>query len=215
MFRNNFITNLLLIVLIVIITIKTNSPTTEKNPTQEFSEDVCAENFQDSHYSKKLVNNPPPQIPKEDKKVVEFVERFYNVAKTEKKKYGIPASVNMAQALIESGVGESRLSLQNNNYFGIKCFSKTCKKGHCTNATDDHHKDFFKKYETPWKSWRDHSKLLTGDRYKGLLKYGDDYKKWASGLKKAGYATDKNYDKKLISTIEKYSLYKLDEELEN
>ena len=140
-----------------------------------------------------------------------FIKRFAPVAVVEMHKYDIPASIKMAQGIIESRAGGSKLAIENNNHFGMKCFSKKCSKDHCTNATDDHHKDFFRKYKTIWESWRDHSLLLQGERYKELKKYKRDYKKWAKGLKKAGYATDKNYDKKLISVIEKYQLYKLDE----
>ncbi len=140
-----------------------------------------------------------------------FIKRFAPVAIVEMHKYDIPASIKMAQGIIESRAGHSKLAVENNNHFGMKCFSKKCSKDHCTNATDDHHKDFFRKYKTIWESWRDHSLLLQGDRYKSLKKYKRDYKKWAKGLKKAGYATDKNYDKKLIEVIEKYQLYKLDE----
>ncbi len=145
-----------------------------------------------------------------DKKALAFIEQFRPVAKTEMEKFGIPASIKMAQALIESNAGKSRLAKGNNNHFGIKCFSRNCAKGHCTNATDDHHKDFFRKFKNSWESWRAHSTLLQNKRYQSLKSYGYDYKKWAHGLKKAGYATDKNYAKKLINTIEKYQLYKLD-----
>lgn len=146
-----------------------------------------------------------------DKRALAFIKQFESVAKTEMKKFGIPASIKMAQALIESRAGTSRLAKGNNNHFGIKCFSRNCKKGHCTNATDDHHKDFFRKFGSSWESWRAHSNLLMNKRYKGLQKHGKNYKAWAAGLKKAGYATDKTYDRKLINTIEKYKLYLLDQ----
>jgi uncharacterized FlgJ-related protein len=146
-----------------------------------------------------------------DKKALIFINQYESVAKAEMKKFGIPASIKMAQALIESRAGSSRLAEGNNNHFGIKCFSRNCKKGHCTNATDDHHKDFFRKFGSVWESWRAHSNLLMGKRYKSLQAHGKDYKAWATGLKKAGYATDKRYDKKLINTIEKFKLYLLDQ----
>ncbi len=146
-----------------------------------------------------------------DKKALAFIRKYEDVAKAEMNKFGIPASIKMAQALIESNAGSSRLAKGNNNFFGIKCFSRNCKKGHCTNATDDHHKDFFRKFENAWESWRAHSNLLISKRYQGLQTHGKDYKKWAHGLKKAGYATDKHYAQKLINTIEKFQLYRLDE----
>ena len=146
----------------------------------------------------------------QEKKALAFINKYKETAITEMKKFGIPASIKMAQALIESRAGESRLAVNNNNYFGMKCFSSKCKKGHCTNATDDHHKDFFRKYKSVQDSWRAHSSLISQGRYASLSQYGSDYKKWATGLKKAGYATDKNYANKLINTIEKYRLYQLD-----
>jgi len=124
--------------------------------------------------------------------------------------YGVPASIKMGQALIESRAGTSKLAVNNNNFFGMKCFSKKCGKGHCSNATDDSHKDFFRKYKSVGESFRAHSQLLSGNRYKDLKKHNTDYKAWAKGLKSNGYATDKTYDKKLINVIEKYKLYKLD-----
>ena len=139
-----------------------------------------------------------------------YIKRFEEVAVTEMTKYGIPASVKMGQALLESGAGASRLAEKNNNHFGIKCFSKKCRKGHCANFSDDHHKDFFRKYGTAWESWRDHSKFLAEGKYKDLLVHRDDYKAWARGLKEKGYATDPTYAEKLISTIELYELYELD-----
>lgn len=140
-----------------------------------------------------------------------YVKRFSAVAKAEMKKYGIPASITLAQGLLESDAGGSRLSNANNNHFGIKCFSKHCKKGHCANFSDDTHKDFFRKYDTSWASFRAHSKLLQGKRYKKLKQLGTkNYRAWARGLQKAGYATDKRYADKLILIIEKMKLYEYD-----
>jgi len=136
-----------------------------------------------------------------------YIKRFAPVAISERKKYGVPASIKLAQALLESNSGESRLAQQNNNHFGIKCFKKNCKKGHCRNFTDDSHKDFFRNYPNNWESYRAHSLFLQRDRYKGLQKLGvEDYKGWAYGLKKAGYATDKKYAEKLIRIIEFFNL---------
>ncbi len=146
------------------------------------------------------------------KKQETYVKRFYKVAQTEMKKYGIPASITLAQGLIESNAGESRLSRKNNNHFGMKCFSKKCGKGHCSNFTDDSHKDFFRKYQTSWDSYRAHSLLLQNKRYQPLFKLDKkDYKSWAHGLKKAGYATDRLYAKKLITLIENLKLDQFDE----
>ncbi len=140
----------------------------------------------------------------------DYVDRFKKVAIDEMEKYGIPASISLAQGLIESRAGTSKLAVENNNHFGIKCFSRNCKKGHCTNFTDDTHKDFFRKFKTPWESWHAHSQLLASGRYTKLRRYGRDYRKWAYGLKSIGYATDRTYAEKLIGIIERYDLYKYD-----
>lgn len=140
-----------------------------------------------------------------------YIERFSEVAQTEMTKYGIPASIILAQGLLESQAGKSPLAKEANNHFGIKCFSKKCKKGHCKNFSDDHHKDFFRTYASAWESFRAHSLFLQKDRYKHLLELEKtDYKNWAKGLKKAGYATDPNYANKLIRLIENLELNKFD-----
>lgn len=144
--------------------------------------------------------------------VKQFIRDFSPIAQAEMKRTGVLASIKMAQALIESRHGTSRLAKQNNNHFGIKCFSKKCKKGHCTNHFDDHHKDFFRKFSTADTSWKEHSNMLVRkSRYKALFSYGTDYKSWAKGLQKAGYATDKKYAQKIIRVIETYDLHTLDQ----
>lgn len=140
-----------------------------------------------------------------------YVKRFVKVAQAEMEKFGIPASITLAQGLLESQAGKSRLATENRNHFGIKCFSKRCHKGHCSNFTDDSHKDFFRIYKTAWESYRAHSNLLQSTRYKPLYRLSHtDYKGWAHGLKRAGYATDKRYAEKLIKLIEELGLYQYD-----
>ncbi len=141
-----------------------------------------------------------------------YVKRFLSVAQSEMKKFNIPASIILAQGLIESDAGHSRLASKNNNHFGMKCFSKRCAKGHCSNFTDDSHKDFFRRYATAWESYRAHSLMLDGKRYRHLKKLDKrDYKNWAYGLKKAGYATDKRYAEKLIHIIQELKLHQYDQ----
>jgi flagellum-specific peptidoglycan hydrolase FlgJ len=142
----------------------------------------------------------------------QYVKRFATVAQTEMEKFGIPASITLAQGLLESNVGESKLAVENNNHFGIKCFSKSCKKGHCSNHSDDTHKDFFRKYNSAWESYRAHSQLLKqSERYRPLFNLKPtDYRGWAKGLKEAGYATDPTYAEKLISLIEELQLHRHD-----
>jgi flagellum-specific peptidoglycan hydrolase FlgJ len=142
--------------------------------------------------------------------VQDYVGRFSKIAITEMEKFGVPASISLAQGLIESRAGHSKLAQRNNNHFGIKCFSRRCKKGHCSNFTDDTHKDFLRVFKNPWESWREHSKMISTGRYAKLKKHGRDYRKWAYGLKSAGYATDRTYADKLIGIIERYQLYKHD-----
>ena len=145
------------------------------------------------------------------KKQLAYVNQFVEVAQSEMKKYGIPASITLAQGLIETNCGQSSLATKNNNHFGIKCFSRSCGKGHCSNFNDDSHKDFFRIYKSAWESYRAHSQLLQSKRYKKLFRLKKtDYKAWAKGLKKAGYATDKHYAEKLIALIENLELYKYD-----
>ncbi len=140
-----------------------------------------------------------------------YIRRFSNVAVAEMNKFGIPASITLAQALLESDAGGSQLAQKNDNHFGIKCFERNCKKGHCANFSDDTHKDFFRKYNNAWESFRAHSHLLKSKRYQHLHLLGTkNYKKWAHGLQKAGYATDQKYADKLINIIEKMELYRYD-----
>lgn len=142
----------------------------------------------------------------------EYVQRFAPVAVAEMRKYGIPASIILAQGLLESDAGQSKLAQKTNNHFGMKCFSSRCKKGHCMNFSDDSHKDFFVKYGNTWGSYRAHSQFLKNSkRYAQLFDLDSaDYKSWARGLAKAGYATDKKYAEKLITLINNLQLNKYD-----
>lgn len=139
----------------------------------------------------------------------DYIKRYAAVAVQEMNAYGIPASISLAQGLIESRAGTSKLALQNCNHFGIKCFSRNCKRGHCTNFTDDTHKDFFLKFSSPWESWRAHSKLLSGPRYKSLR--GQNWQAWADGLQNLGYATDNSYSAALKRIVQEYGLQKFDD----
>jgi len=139
---------------------------------------------------------------------VAYIKRFAKIAQQEMHKYGIPASITLAQGLLESNAGSSTLVSTTNNHFGIKCFSKNCKKGHCSNFSDDSHKDFFRVFDTAWASYRAHSELLQSKRYRHLK--NTTYQNWAKGLVKAGYATDPKYGEKLIGLIEQLDLYKYD-----
>lgn len=146
-----------------------------------------------------------------------FVRTWFVTAKGEQAKYGIPASVKMAQAMIESGVGTSYLARNANNFFGIK------RGVGWTGAIEWRHDDDydrhgrkvkspFRKYRSGWYSFRDHSVFLsTNKRYSRLFDLSDkDYRGWAKGLKRAGYATGANYDGKIIRYIESLGLQAMD-----
>ena len=141
-----------------------------------------------------------------------YAKRFAPQAIEEMKQFGIPASITLAQGILESNAGESPLAREANNHFGIKCFSKTCKRGHCMNATDDSHKDFFRRYSSAFESFRGHSKFLKdGSRYADCFKLKrTDYKEWAMGLEHAGYATADKYGLHLIQLVQKHHLNKYD-----
>jgi flagellum-specific peptidoglycan hydrolase FlgJ len=181
------------------------------NMSNPFNRENVASEGEEDGYAKSVNEYAPVSAGALSREEAEaYIKQYAKIAQTEMEKYGIPASITLGQALVESRAGTSRLAVQNNNHFGVKCFSKSCKKGHCTNHKDDHHKDFFRKYESVWQSYRGHSECLQKERYKKLKTYGKDYKKWARGLREAGYATDKKYDKKLIGVIQHYNLDKYD-----
>ena len=146
-------------------------------------------------------------------KAFDYVERFGRIAIGEQEKYGIPASITLAQGLLESGFGKSRMALTINNHFGIKCTAhQRRQKGKCYIFADDTKYDRFVKFENAWASYRAHSKVLQNSRYESLyVLQPTDYEGWALGLQKAGYASDKNYARKLVRIIELYELYEYDE----
>jgi len=145
-------------------------------------------------------------------KVEDYIEHFAPVAKEEMRLYKIPASITMAQAVLESGAGNGNLTKKANNHFGIKCHNWS---GAVVYHDDDEKGECFRKYRDPKYSYRDHSLFLTGrSRYADLFDLDpDDYKGWAKGLRKAGYATDKKYPEKLIAIIERYEMYNYDAEV--
>ncbi len=145
-----------------------------------------------------------------------FIEQFATTAISEMNRSKIPASITLAQGILESNSGASRLAIEGNNYFGIKCGSSW------SNATVLHKDDdydengnliesCFRAYASPEASFKDHSDFLVDrERYEELFNYGNDYKKWAYGLQKCGYATSKTYGEKLVKLIEKYNLHRYD-----
>tara|TARA_B110000090_G_scaffold10602_1_gene10807 strand:- start:837 stop:1673 length:837 start_codon:yes stop_codon:yes gene_type:complete len=145
-----------------------------------------------------------------NKHTLQYIKKYAPLAVLEMHKYDIPASITLAQGILESGNGRSQLASKSNNHFGIKCHVGW--KGQKVYHDDDEKGECFRKYKFVETSYKDHSEFLSGRRrYANLFKLRKlDYKGWAKGLKKAGYATDKKYPKKIIKIIETYNLYEFD-----
>jgi len=169
-------------------------------------------NMKSNTYSKQLLfviflllfNSIYAQITRE-----EYIAKYKSLAISEMKRTGIPASITMAQAILESNNGNSKLAKRAKNHFGIKCHSSW--QGKTYHKTDDKRHECFRKYSSVKESYLDHSEFLLRDRYSALFKLEKtDYKGWARGLKKAGYATNNRYSSLLISIIQENKLYELD-----
>jgi len=144
---------------------------------------------------------------------IEYINTYKDVAMEEMREFKIPASITLAQGIIESTSGNSDLTKRSNNHFGIKCHKGW--EGDHTLHDDDEKGECFRVYKDPLISYRDHSLFLTTrSRYANLFTLKDgDYVGWAQGLSEAGYATDRRYPAKLIGLIEKYDLHKYDAEV--
>lgn len=138
-----------------------------------------------------------------------YIGKFAHLAMQHQDEFGIPASITLAQGLLESSAGRSRLAKEGNNHFGIKCHNNW--QGKTMLRNDDAPDECFRVYDSPAESFKDHSLFLKRDRYRPLFSLAiTDYKNWALGLRKCGYATDPNYADKLVAIIERYSLYEYD-----
>jgi len=157
-----------------------------------------------------LIKKLARKNPKLSKKTLAYIQKYAAIAVREMHAYKIPASITLAQGILESGSGGSALALKSNNHFGIKCH--TGWTGQRVYHDDDAKGECFRKYVYTETSYEDHSLFLTQRRrYAFLFEYDiKDYKKWAYGLRKAGYATDKKYPAKLLKFIKEYELYKFD-----
>jgi flagellum-specific peptidoglycan hydrolase FlgJ len=150
--------------------------------------------------------------------IVNYIEVYKDLAIGEMKQYKIPASIKLAQGILESGAGTSTLTQRDNNHFGVKCRTK-CDACLCRNYMTKEHRNgvtkpeyaFFMSYESAWWSYREHSKLLTGPTYKSCFTCKGDYKCFAKELKRSGYATDPNYASALINIINRYNLHQYDQ----
>ncbi len=139
-----------------------------------------------------------------------YISRYATIAVNEMYRTGVPASITLAQGIIESASGASTLATKGNNHFGIKCHNSW--NGRTMRADDDRRNECFRAYDSAEESFRDHSDFLRyRDRYKFLFDFQTvDYKSWAYGLKQAGYATDPSYAAKLIKCVEDYDLGRFD-----
>jgi hypothetical protein len=140
----------------------------------------------------------------------EYINTYADLAIREMKRTGIPASITLAQGMVESGYGSGELAVEANNHFGIKCHDDWT--GPTIRHTDDRRNECFRKYRNPEDSFRDHSDFLRSTpRYSSLFELNSgDYRGWARGLKRAGYATNPDYANMLISNIEQYGLDRYD-----
>ena len=179
---------------------KTNKETITERPYESVSPVKQVQHVKKLQKSNKSLN----------KYSLQYIKRYAPIAVSEMHKYNVPASITLAQGILESGNGRSQLASKSNNHFGIKCH--TGWKGAKVYHDDDEKGECFRKYKYVESSYEDHSQFLSGRRrYASLFTLKKtDYKGWSKGLKKAGYATDKNYPKKLIKIIETYELYEFD-----
>ena len=142
-----------------------------------------------------------------------YIEDYKDIAMVEMQRYNIPASITLAQGILESGSGQGRLARYGNNHFGIKCHATW--NGKTITHDDDEKSECFRRYKYAYESFEDHSQfLMKRGRYSSLFELNPtDYESWAHGLKKAGYATDPAYAKKLIALIKKFNLHLYDEQV--
>tara|TARA_B100000900_G_scaffold311013_2_gene269760 strand:+ start:2333 stop:3088 length:756 start_codon:yes stop_codon:yes gene_type:complete len=159
---------------------------------------------------KKTKNNKDIEVVYSSDPAIHYIQQYASIAQEEMRRYKIPASITLAQGLLESQFGQGTLAKKSNNHFGIKC--KREWRGKKVYHDDDAPGECFRAYKDPKESYRDHSLFLVErERYASLFRFKKtDYKAWAKGLKKAGYATDPAYADKLIGLIERLNLWKYD-----
>ena len=157
------------------------------------------------------VSKPPQSSTVLRAYAADYIDKYKDLAVSEMRRSGIPASITLAQGMLESDYGRSRLATEANNHFGIKCHNGW--KGATIRHHDDRRDECFRRYRKAEESYYDHSDFLTsGSRYSSLFDLArTDYKGWARGLKKAGYATNPDYANLLIRKIEEYELWRYDQ----
>lgn len=163
-----------------------------------------------SVHEKEITKKLAKRNPELNSYTLAYIRKFASIAVKEMHEYKIPASITLAQGVLESGSGRSSLALKSNNHFGIKCHTQWT--GERVYHDDDEKGECFRKYQYSQTSYNDHSLFLTQrKRYAFLFDYHiKDYKNWAYGLRKAGYATDRKYSAKLLKIIRDYKLYEFD-----
>ena len=222
---------LLILILITLVGCKATKPvivTTKKVPLKPKSEVVTAvKKATVSKSNVPKINIPKPvQTASETEVIVStsktvvtsavvkaYISQFKEIAMGNMKSFGIPASIILAQGILESGAGVGDLAISANNHFGIKCHEGWI--GESVRHDDDSDQECFRKYSNPSESFKDHAIFLTGrSRYSKLFSLPKgDYKAWARGLRTAGYATDPKYPDKLIAYIERYDLQQFDSQV--
>lgn len=203
-------TRFLIIIVLILITScgpKKGIVTKKKNSETKTEEVITKEN--PVEIEKEEAPKPVVVSKRKRSSVDEYIDTYSSIAMSEMRSSKIPASITLAQGILESGSGNGRLAKEANNHFGIKCHGW---KGAKIYHDDDRSQECFRKYRAAETSYKDHSKFLTGrKRYANLFKLkAHDYKGWARGLRAAGYATDRKYPQKLIALIERYELYNYD-----
>ena len=155
----------------------------------------------------------PPALQVTGAVTQKYIEDYKDIAMVEMQRYNIPASITLAQGILESGSGQGRLARYGNNHFGIKCHATW--NGKTITHDDDEKSECFRRYKYAYESFEDHSQFLVKrGRYSSLFELDPtDYELWAHGLKKAGYATDPAYAKKLIALIKKFNLHQYDNQV--
>jgi len=208
-------TVLILVTLSFLVSCRSHKKTTSKRPTPRTSTKVVKRTptpvkIQKIEQADVIHADLVKRKPNLNKNTLAYIEEYNDIAILEMIAYKIPASITLAQGILESSSGKSRLSVRGNNHFGVKCHSSWT--GKRMYHDDDARQECFRKYDHPLSSFRDHSLFLFDrKRYAGLFELRKkDFKGWAKGLKKAGYATDPRYPIKLIELIETYELHVYD-----
>lgn len=173
------------------INMKAPAPSTAQTASYQATDQLSMTPSFNFSESSKTISTSRATLSAQD--IEQYIKRFGKVAIMEAQKFGVPASIKMAQALLESQAGKATNATQNNNHFGQPLQAQH--------------------YESAWENWRAHSLLFSmeGQPYQQLLQYGKDYKKWAKGLQELKYSSRENYEKLLVQLIEEYELFRLDE----